>query len=196
MAVERAAELNRQLLTSSRHLSSPARRLDVAEVVQNFERLLVRLAGPAVRVRVAARSALPSIEMDPLRLEQVLMNLVINARDAMPDGGLVTVDCDHVVLDAPHVALNPGARLGPHVVIAVADTGTGMDSATLERIFEAFFTTKAGGRGTGLGLAIVREIISGNGGHVTASSRPGQGSTFRVYLPARGEAARVEGARS
>jgi signal transduction histidine kinase len=180
MAVERASALSRQLLVSARDEKSHAETFDVGELVRAFEPLLVRLAGSRVRVNVRPDDAPQAIRMNPVHLERVLMNLIVNARDAMPNGGSVTVETRSIVLDGGHEALHAGS----HVMIAVTDTGVGMSPSTLERIFEPFFTTKPPGSGTGLGLAIVREIVEQNRGHLAVKSAPGSGTILRVYLPA------------
>jgi signal transduction histidine kinase len=183
MAVERASALSRQLLVSSRDETLRVEAFDVGALVSAFEPLLVRLAGSRVRVHVRPDGAPHTVKMNPTYLERVLMNLLVNARDAMPDGGCVTVESRGVVLAEADATAHAGAQPGPHVVIGVTDTGVGMAPATLERIFEPFFTTKPAGTGTGLGLSIVREIVEQSRGHIRVKSAPGKGTTFSVYLP-------------
>jgi signal transduction histidine kinase len=185
-ALDRAAALSRTLLNSSRRAATSTATFDVPKVVRDFLPFLARLAGPSVHVSVRASRFGGAVSMSPLRLEQMLMNLVTNARDAMPSGGKIVIECREITLGRDELA-GRDARPGPHAMIAVSDTGTGMDAATLERVFEPFYTTKPGGRGTGLGLAIVRDIVEQSGGHVVSTSVVGQGTTFRAYLPIQPE---------
>jgi signal transduction histidine kinase len=179
-AGEQAGQLTDHLLTLSRRRVTEPVVLDTNEVVTSFGGVLGRLVGPNIDVNVAMAGEELLIEVDRGQLEQVLLNLAVNARDAMPNGGSVTVETRSIVLDGGHEALHAGS----HVMIAVTDTGVGMSPSTLERIFEPFFTTKPPGSGTGLGLAIVREIVEQNRGHLAVKSAPGSGTILRVYLPA------------
>jgi signal transduction histidine kinase len=184
-AVTRAAALSRQLLLTAREGSLRPQPLDAAEAVRNFESVLSRLVPASVRLVVHAQASRAHVEINPLQLERLLMNLVTNARDAMPQGGTITIECAEVVIEASgpeQTDLKPGRYLS----IAVTDEGVGMDSASLARAFEPFFTTKSEAGGTGLGLTIVRDIALRAGGHVGVKSRPGEGTAFYVYLPARG----------
>jgi PAS domain S-box-containing protein len=178
-AADRAASLTRQLLTfASRQITAP-RVVNVAEALFTVERLLSRLIGEQVELTVSAEERCGSTRIDPAQLEQVLVNLSVNARDAMPAGGRLSIR-------AENVSVSPGDAsvvAGEYVVVRVADTGHGMDEPTRQRIFEPFFTTKEFGQGTGLGLAIVYGVVEKHGGHVTVQSRIGQGTEFSVYLP-------------
>jgi CheY-like chemotaxis protein len=145
--------------------------------------MLHRVIGENVQVVTSLGPALGKVRADPGQIEQVLMNLAINARDAMPGGGRLAIETSNVDLDEDYVRFNPEARTGPHVMLTVSDTGYGMDSATLARIFEPFFTTKSEGQGTGLGLATVYGTVRQSEGTVTVHSEPGKGTTFRIYLP-------------
>jgi PAS domain S-box-containing protein len=188
-AVDGAA-LTRQLLALGRRQALVPNRVDVNRLVRGQESLMRRLGGEPVSVTLELAPDLGTVNVDSTQLEQVLLNLCVNARDAMPDGGRLTVQTAKVDLAesvyASHGAIPPGA----YATITVADTGVGMDRATLARIFEPFFSTKAIGKGTGLGLAVVHGIVSQSQGHVAVFSEPGLGTTFRVYLPRMsGEAA-------
>jgi signal transduction histidine kinase/CheY-like chemotaxis protein len=166
-----------------RWIRDRARVLDLNEILRDADRLLRRLLPENVEIETVAGGGLGRVRADPTQVEQVIVNLALNARDAMPDGGRLTLATRNVFLDDEYVADHPGARPGPHVQLAVADTGTGIDEATLERIFEPLFTTKAATAGTGLGLATVDGIVRQSGGSIEVRSRPGQGTEFRIFLP-------------
>ncbi len=180
----RAAGLTRQLLMFSRRSVLDKRTLQLNDVVTNLLKMLRRLIGEHVDLRFEARTGLPPVEADAGMLEQVLMNLVVNARDSMPRGGRVTIATAVETVDEQRVADRTDRRVGTFVRMSVNDTGCGMDAATLARIFEPFFSTKAPGHGTGLGLATVHGIVAQHRGWIDVSSRVGAGTTFDVYLPA------------
>ena len=180
----RAAELTRQLLMFGRRSVLLVKPLDFNDVVANLLKMLKRLIGEHIDLRFDEKSALPTVEADASMMEQVLMNLVVNARDAMPKGGRITISTAQADLETAQAAANPVRRPGRFVCLAVSDTGSGIDAATLKRIFEPFFTTKEVGKGTGLGLATVHGIVAQHKGWVEVDSKVGQGTTFRVYLPA------------
>ncbi len=181
---ERAAHLTRQLLTFSRRQVSRPVPLDLGEALGNTTKLLRRVLGEDVSLETRFAPALPLIEADPGMMEQVLMNLAINARDAMPTGGLLTVHLEAVTVDADLAGLHPGGSPGPHVCLTVTDTGCGIPPEAIPRIFEPFFTTKEVGKGTGLGLATVFGIVQQHHGWITVESAVGAGTTFRAYFPA------------
>ena len=179
-----AAGLTRQLLMFSRRSVLTIKPLDLNEVVETLLKMLRRLIGEHIKLRFDGMSAAPLVEADAGMLEQVLMNLVVNARDAMPKGGRITISTTLLNLEAAQIAENPNRRPGRFVCLSVADTGCGIDLITLKHIFEPFFTTKEAGKGTGLGLATVHGIVAQHRGWVEVDSQVGMGTTFRVHLPA------------
>jgi PAS domain S-box-containing protein len=182
LAGERAASLTRQLLAFSRQQIVMPRILDLMTVVADTEKMLRRLIGEDIRLNVVAQPNLWLVKADPGQVEQVLMNLAVNARDAMPRGGNLTIELGNVRLDENYARTHPGVAAGRYVQLSVSDSGCGMDAATKARIFEPFFTTK-GDKGTGLGLATIYGIVKQAAGHVDVYSEPGRGATFKVYLP-------------
>ncbi len=187
-AADRATSLTRQLLAFSRLQVLEPRVLDLNAVVTDVGRMLQRLIGENIELATELEPELGRVTADPGQLEQVILNLAINARDAMPHGGRLVIATANVELDEQFVRALSGSRAGPHVMLTLSDNGQGMDAATLARIFEPFFTTKPKPQGTGLGLSTVYGIVKQSGGYIWVESEPGAGSTFRIYLP------RAEGA--
>jgi PAS domain S-box-containing protein len=181
-ASDRAAALTRQLLAFGRKQVLDPKVLDLREVVCNVERLLRRVIGEHIELETAHDEGLGCVKADPSQVEQVIMNLAVNARDAMPGGGRLVIGTANVELERASRE-HPGLAPGRYVLLTVADNGPGMDQATKERIFEPFFTTKEMGKGTGLGLSTVHGIVKQSGGGIEVSSEPGRGTTFRIYLP-------------
>lgn len=180
---ERAASLTRQLLAFARRQILEPRNIDLNQTVVETLSLLEKVIGSNIEIKANLAPDLSVVRADPTQVEQVLMNLCINARDAMQSGGSLLIETSNLQLDQRFCVLQPLARPGDYVMLSVADTGTGMDPATLDRIFEPFFTTKELGKGTGLGLATVYGIVRQHGGFLQVYSEPGAGSTFRAYFP-------------
>jgi len=183
IAADRAASLTRQLLTFSRKQVVQPRVLDLNEVVRKLHDMLRRVIGEEIDLCCELSAGLPTIHADESSLEQIVMNLVVNARDAMPQGGRLAIRTAFVEVDIEHATRHPQALLGRFVRLSVADTGCGMSPDTLNHIFEPFFTTKEVGRGTGLGLATVYGIVAQQGGWIEVASQLDQGATFSLFLP-------------
>ncbi len=182
-ATDKAAAMTRQLLAFSRGQMLRPKVLDLPAMLSDMEHMLRKLAGDQVKVVLRPESGLARVKADPGQVTQVVMNLAVNARDAMPRGGTMTVTTSAVRADKDFTLHHPEVQEGDYVEMRVADTGTGMDAETLSHAFEPFFTTKAPGRGTGLGLATVYGIVRQSGGYVWAESEPGRGTEFHVLLP-------------
>ncbi len=183
-AGERASGLIQQLLTFSRKVEGEHRPISLNEEIRSVRKLLEQTLPKMIDIRLELESGLWSVKADPMHMEQILLNLACNAADAMPDGGRLTIGTKNVVLDEDYCRRHLEATPGQYVLMTVSDTGAGMDSETLKHIFDPFYTTKEAGKGTGLGLASVYGIVKGHGGRIQCYSESGQGTVFRMYLPA------------
>ncbi len=182
-ASERATELTRQLLAFSRHQMMEMKVLDLNILLNNLNKMLQRAIGEDIQLVSVLADDLGRVKADPSQIEQVMMNLAVNARDAMPSGGRLTIQTADVVLDGLYVHNDNGAPPGCYVELSVTDTGTGMTPEVKDHMFEPFFTTKEEGKGTGLGLSVVYGIVKQTGGHIQVDSEPGKGTVFKIYLP-------------
>jgi PAS domain S-box-containing protein len=183
LSVQRGAALTRQLLAFSKRQATSPRLFAVTDVLSGMDTMLRRLMGPEIELGIVHDGSPAKVVADPAQIEQVVLNLVVNARDAMPDGGRLTVSVDEVDLDEAVAAAEAEGKPGRYVRLSVSDTGTGIDERTRARLFEPFFTTKEEGKGSGLGLSIVYGIVKQSGGYIHVVSEPGSGATFRILLP-------------
>ncbi len=188
-ATTRAAALTRQLLTFSRMQVVTVATIDVSDVIARLQPMLRRVSAANIELHLSLADDVGFVRVDPAQLEQVIVNLAMNAMDAMPHGGALTIETANIDLDADYARLHQDVTPGPYVMIAVSDMGTGMDSATIAKIFEPFYTTKPAGYGTGLGLAIAYSVVKQANGHIYVYSEIGQGTTFKIFLPRASEPA-------
>jgi CheY-like chemotaxis protein len=183
LAGERCASLTRQILAFSRKQVLHARDIDLNEVIHGLLKLLDRVLGEHVEIDFIPGRDLGTVRADPVQMEQVVLNLCVNARDAMPEGGRITIETEDVLVSGEYARTHPWARPGRYVLLSVSDTGAGIPPEVLEHVFEPFFTTKATGKGTGLGLATVYGVVQQHGGMIQAYSEIAAGTAFKIYLP-------------
>ena len=192
-AAERASSLTNQLLAFSRRQVAAPRVLDLNAVVRNIERMLRRIIGEDIQLNLSLAAGLPQVKVDPNQIDQVIMNLAVNSRDAMPQGGCLTLETAAVSWSEEYAEGHPNLVPGNYAMLAISDNGCGMDAVTRARLFEPFFTTKEKGKGTGLGLSIVYGIVKQSGGDILVYSEPGHGTVFKIYLPVFVEAPEPDG---
>ncbi|MEW6262483.1 MAG: response regulator [Thermodesulfobacteriota bacterium] len=195
-AAQNGGELVQRLMMFSRKAEIKARPINLNQQIEKLQKLLSRTIPKMIEIRLHLAEDLAVVNADPTQMEQVLMNLAVNSKHAMPDGGRLAIETRNILLDEEYCRLHVEARPGEYVLLAVSDTGHGMDDKTMQRIFEPFFTTKGPGEGTGLGLAMVYAIIKQHQGHIRCYSTPGQGTTFKIYLPVfQGQGREVKASR-
>jgi signal transduction histidine kinase len=182
-ASERASNLTRQMLLLTRRQDTEMKVLDLNHILLTLEKMLHRIIGEDVELITKLTEGLGRVRIDDGQIEQVIMNLSLNARDSMPNGGKLLIETANVMLDQEHARNHFAVKPGPHVMLSVTDTGCGMTPEVKERIFEPFFTTKEKGKGTGLGLSTVYGIVKQSEGNILVYSEPGRGTTFKIYLP-------------
>ncbi|MFC1495506.1 ATP-binding protein, partial [Thermodesulfobacteriota bacterium] len=182
-AGKRSAELTKQLLAFSRRQALQPEVLDLSLIIINMEGMLRRIIGKDIELTTNLANDLDNTEVDPGQIEQVIVNMAINARDAMPQGGELAIETANVELDKQYTRTHLGAKPGDYVMLSMTDNGCGMDKETLEKVFEPFYTTKEKGKGTGLGLSTVYGIVKQSGGNIYAYSESGHGTSFKIYLP-------------
>jgi signal transduction histidine kinase len=187
-AARRAGELTGQLLAFSRKQVQALRVLDLSAVLEEIGKILPGVLGDKIQVTIVPNKQLWPVKADPAQIEQILINLATNARDAMPQGGQLTIETANVEFDEEYTRSHIAAPAGEYVMLAISDTGTGIERTVLPRVFEPFFTTKGSGKGTGLGLSTVYGIVKQSGGYVWVYSEVGLGTTFKVYLPRENKA--------
>jgi CheY-like chemotaxis protein/two-component sensor histidine kinase len=191
-AADRASTLTSQLLAFSRKQVIAPRAQSLNDIIEGARRMLRRIIGEDVELEAILSPALPLVKVDSSQIDQILVNLAVNARDAMPEGGKLTLETQAITADEMYCRLHSGMKPGTYAMLAISDSGCGMDEETRQRIFDPFFTTKGQGKGTGLGLAMVYGAVQQNGGFISVYSEPGVGTTFKIFVPAADAAAVAE----